>query len=109
MKKLVQKSVLLGLGAASLTRKKVVQLVGPLVKEKLLSNKDAMNVVKKVMTEGAREKKRIDKIISVELNKAKSVAKKTGVKARKGARAVKRVAKTGARKVKRAAKALRKR
>lgn len=88
MKNLVKKSLLLGLGAASLTRKKIQRLVGPLIRENLISKKDAAKIVKKVVAEGEREKRRIKKLIAVEIKKAKPLVKKAGSKAKKSAKGI---------------------
>lgn len=65
MKELIRKSVLLGLGAASLTKEKVDNLVAELVKRKAINTKDGRWIAKQVLNDLARNKKRLERLSAI--------------------------------------------
>lgn len=109
VKGFVRESFLIGLGAASLTKKKAEALAKSLVKKGILSRKDGAGLVRKILAEANSERKRIEKFvkgeIKRELRKVSPVIKKAGAKAAKeGKKAVKKGAAKAGRIVKSAAK-----
>lgn len=88
MKGLLKKGVLVGIGAASLAKKKVVGIVKPLVKRRAINRKQAKELVKKVIAASSAERKRVERIIAAELKRAKPIAKKVAKKVVKKAKKV---------------------
>jgi len=66
MKDLIKKTFLLGVGTASLTKKKAEKVVNRLVKKDLLKKKDGVALVKNMIAEANKERKRIQKFIETE-------------------------------------------
>lgn len=59
MKGLVKKAFLIGLGAASLTKTQAEKKIKGLVKKSALSTKDGREILRKVLAEANKERKRI--------------------------------------------------
>lgn len=66
MKELIKKSVLLGLGAASLTKEKVDKLVAEFVRRKAITTKDGKWLAKQILGELAKNKERIERLSKIE-------------------------------------------
>ena len=66
MKDLIKKSILLGLGAVSLTKEKVDKLAAEFVKRKIITTKDGKWLVKRVLKELAKNRERLDKLGKIE-------------------------------------------
>ncbi|MAG91262.1 hypothetical protein CMO83_01135 [Candidatus Woesearchaeota archaeon] len=75
MKELIKKSMLLGLGAASLSKDKVDKLVKRFVRNKTITAKDAKWVKKQVLNELAKNRKRLEKLSRLKTEKLKKKAK----------------------------------
>ena len=111
IKGFIKESFLIGLGAASLTKKKAETLAKSLVKKGILSRKDGADLARKILTEANNERKRIENFVKTEikreLKKARPIVRKAGAKAvrkgektaRKGVSMAKRIAKKAARRV----------
>jgi len=109
IKGFVKESFLVGLGAASLTKKKAEALAKSLVKKGILSRKDGAGLVRKILAEANSERKRIEKFVKGEIKRElKNITpaiKKAGARAtREGKKAVKKGAAKAGRMVKNAAK-----
>lgn len=98
MKELVRKSVLLGLGAASLTKEKVDKLVAEFVKRKAITTKDGRWLARQILEELGRNKKRLERLskIQAEILKRKA-SEMEKVLMEKGVKTAKRLLKTGKR------------
>ena len=92
MKKLLRKSFLIGLGVASLTKKRAEKSVKKLIKKGLITKKDGDGLIRKMLVEANNERKRIEKFMAAEIKrefkkakpylmKAKAEAKKKGIRA----------------------------
>lgn len=96
MKNLIRKSILLGIGAASMTKEKIDELVGEFVKKKAITTKEGEWVARKVLSEIAKNKRRLEKLAKMQAevleNKAKSLEKKLLKHGRKTARKILRMA-----------------
>lgn len=66
MKDLIKKSFLLGLGAASLTKKQAEKVVNELVKRNAVTIREGRDLLKKVQKAAKQEQKRIGKFASQE-------------------------------------------
>lgn len=92
MKRLLRKSFLIGLGAATLTKERAEKSIKKLIKRGLLTKKDGDGLIRKMLMEANKERKRIEKFMTAEmkkeLKKARPYLMKAKAKAkRKGARA----------------------
>lgn len=80
MNKVIRSAILLGFGAASLTKEKTENAIKAFVKKGAISTKEGRALVKTVITEGMKEKSRIVSLIKTEGGKlkkeAEAVAKK---------------------------------
>ena len=76
MKEIVRKSFLLGLGAASTTKSNAEKVIKGLVKRNAVTLKEGEDMLKKIISEAANEKKRIKKFAEQE---AKRIAGKLGI------------------------------
>lgn len=96
MRHLIKKSILLGIGAASLTKEKIDKLVGEFVKKRAITTKDGKWVARKILREIAKNKRRLEKLAKMQAevlgNKAKSLEKKLIKHGRKTAKKILRMA-----------------
>ena len=72
MVRLIEKSVLLGLGVLTLTRDKVVQAVNSLVEEGAVEAEEAAGIVDKLVARGQEEREELRKLVRDELDKARA-------------------------------------
>lgn len=72
MHKAARKMLLMGLGALSLTREKVEQLVDELVKKGEMDNVEAKGFTDELLRRGEKEREMLKKIITDEINKLKN-------------------------------------
>lgn len=70
MMELLKKAVLTGLGAVSLTRKKVEEVVAELVKEGELSEAQGRKLVEALVKEGSQQKEEMARKISAAVSEA---------------------------------------
>ena len=68
MENLLKKFTYIGIGAASLTRKKAQKAVQTLIKEGAITTKQGTVLVKKIVNEANKERKKLEKIL---INEAK--------------------------------------
>ncbi|MDP3765616.1 MAG: hypothetical protein Q8R04_03820 [Nanoarchaeota archaeon] len=80
MKGLIKKSMLLGLGAVSLTKEKVDNLVAELVKRKAITTKDGKWLAKQVLNELARNKKRLERLSAMQAEIFRKKARKLEIR-----------------------------
>jgi polyhydroxyalkanoate synthesis regulator phasin len=66
---LIEKSLLLGLGVATLTRDKVVQFVNKLVEEGEVKAEEAPNIIEKLVARGKENREELRKLVQEELDK----------------------------------------
>ncbi len=97
-KKQIQKGLLIGLGALSLTKKSAEKVVKSLVQNRLLGKQEAKALAKKVLSEIKKANAKLDKLVIAEakkqLAKAKPAIRKYSSKAnREGERVAKNLAK----------------
>ena len=89
MKELIRKSMLLGLGAASLTREKISGLMKEFVKRKAITAKDGKMLFRQVLKEAIKHKSRIEKLGTMHAaalkQKAKSIERHIMKRGRKAA------------------------
>lgn len=90
MRELIKKSILLGLGAASLTKEKIDKLAAELVKRKAITTKEGKWLAKEVLREIAKSKERVrrlgvlqSRILSEKARKAEKKLLKRGRRAAK--------------------------
>ena len=76
MKDVLRKGLLLGLGAASLTKKKTEKIVKELVKKGAVSSKEGNVLAKKVLSQANKQQARLRKIGEAE---AKKILRKIGI------------------------------
>src|SRR3989338_7545192 len=76
MKDLLRKSMLLGIGAASLTRKKAEKVARELVRKGAVSSREGETLVKKVLSETKKQQAKMRKTGEAE---AKKALKKMGI------------------------------
>ena len=69
--RLIEKSLLLGLGVLTLTRDKVVQTVNSLVEEGEVKAEDAPGIIDRLVTKGEEEREELRKLMQEELDKLK--------------------------------------
>lgn len=98
MKELIRKSMLLGLGAASLTKEKIDELIAEFVKRRAITTKDGKWLARQILEELGRNKKRLEKLsrIQAEILKRKA-GKIEKVLMKRGAKTAKRLLKKGKR------------
>lgn len=82
MKKLLRKSFLIGLGIASLTKRRAEKSIKKLVKKGLITKKDGDGLIIKMLVEANKERKRIEKFIAAEMKRELKKAKPYLIKAR---------------------------
>lgn len=92
MRELIKKSILIGLGAASLTKEKIDNVVAEFIRRKIITTKDGRWLVKQVLKELAKNKERLDKLTRLEgqlLGKeAKSIEKRLIKRGRRTAKKI---------------------
>lgn len=95
-KELLRKGFLLGLGAASLTTKKINEVVKDLQKKGKINSKEGEELVKKFLKEADSERKRVQKFVEGEIKRVsknktkKKPAKKKAVKKKTAKKRVKK-------------------
>ncbi|MBE9508955.1 MAG: hypothetical protein IMY86_13015 [Chloroflexi bacterium] len=78
---LIEKSLLAGLGALTLTRDKVKQFVDKLVEEGEVKPEEAPGVVDRLVSRGEAEREELRKLVRDELDKTRFVASRKDVEA----------------------------
>jgi len=81
MTRLIEKSLLAGLGMLTLTRDKVVQFVDKLVEEGEVKPEEAPSIVDKLVSRGKEEREELRKLVREELDKTRFVASRKDVEA----------------------------
>ncbi|MBS3131528.1 hypothetical protein J4212_03805 [Candidatus Woesearchaeota archaeon] len=76
MKDAIKKSFLLGLGAASLTKKKAEQVAGQIAKRANLDSKGAKDIARTFISAADRERKRMQKLAESEAGRMAKEAEK---------------------------------
>ena len=79
MRDLIKKSLLIGLGAASLTKEKIDEIMDEFVKKKAITTKDGKMLAREVLKELARGRKRLENLGRLESGlrkKAKGLEKR---------------------------------
>lgn len=76
MKEILRKGLILGLGAASLTRRKAEKTVKELIKKGAVNSKEGRILVKRVLGEAKKQEAKLRRIGEAE---AKKVLKKVGI------------------------------
>jgi polyhydroxyalkanoate synthesis regulator phasin len=69
MKEMVKKAFLLGLGAASLTKTAAQKKIKALVKKGAISSKDSREMLRKILAEANKERKRIQEFSKAEVKR----------------------------------------
>jgi len=69
MKDLIKKFVYLGVGAASITSKKAKNAVKVLIKEGAITTKQGTKLVRKMMSEANKERKKLENVLIREAKK----------------------------------------
>lgn len=77
MKDLIKRFAYIGIGAASLTRKKAQKAVKVLTKEGAITANQGKSLIKKLMNEANKERKKLENIL---INEAKKEIKKMNKK-----------------------------
>ncbi len=67
----IEKSLLMGLGALSLTRDRIVQFVNEMVKEGEVKPEEASDIVDRLVTRGEQDREEMRKLVRDELDKLK--------------------------------------
>ena len=67
--RLIEKSILLGLGVLTLTRDKIVQAVNSLVEEGEVKAEEAPSIIDKLVARGEEEREELRKLMRDELDK----------------------------------------
>ncbi len=75
MKEIVKKSFLLGLGAASITKAKAEKIARELAKKGAVNTKDRRQLVRRVLEEANKERKRVQSLVKKEADR---IIKKAG-------------------------------
>ena len=75
MVRLIEKSLLLGLGVLTLTRDKVTQFVDKLVKEQEVDPEDAPGIVDRLVARGEEEREELRKLVRQELDRLTPVSR----------------------------------
>src|SRR3989338_2283844 len=88
MKDIVKKSFLLGLGAASIAKKKAEKVVVELVKKRAISKKDGQQILNVIKNHAADEGKRIARFAEQE---ASRIAKQLGIASKSKAQKAKKM------------------
>ena len=88
MRDIVKKSFLLGLGAASIAKKKAEKVVTELVKKKAVSKKDGQQMLNTIKKHTADEGKRIARFAEQEANR---IAKQLGIASKSKAQKAKKM------------------
>ena len=92
MKEIVKKSFLLGLGAATLTKKQVDKIIKDLVRKNAVTLKESRDIIKKMGKAADSERKRISKFAQQEASRVVSqmgvVSKPHIDKVKKGLRSI---------------------
>jgi len=107
---IIKKGLLTGIGAASIAAEKAEKIVKMVVAKGLISRKDGAGLVRKLITEAERERKRIEKIVSSEVgkqikktkpfvSKGKKIVRKGISKARSSVRKARRIAEARGKKI----------
>jgi len=78
---LIEKSLLAGLGALTLTRDKVKQFVDKLVEEGEVKPEEAPGVVDRLVSRGEAEREELRKLVRDELDKTRFVASRKDIEA----------------------------
>ncbi len=106
MGRILRKSLLTAIGTASFAATNANKILKVVAKKGLISTQDARSLVSKLVKEAEREKKRVKKIIAVELKKqagkAKPIVRKGKKKVKKAVASAKRKAKIAKRGVQKA-------
>jgi polyhydroxyalkanoate synthesis regulator phasin len=76
MANIVEKALLMGLGAWSLTREKVSEAVNELVQEKEVEPEEARKLVDALVTKGEKEREELRKMIRQEMDQVRPVTRK---------------------------------
>lgn len=79
MARLIEKSLLLGLGVLTLTRDKVVQVVNSLIEEGEVKPEEAPNIIDRLVARGETEREELRKLVRDELDKTRFVASRKDV------------------------------
>jgi polyhydroxyalkanoate synthesis regulator phasin len=74
MARLIEKSLLLGLGVLTLTRDRAVQFVNKMVEEGEVKLEEAPGVIDKLVARGKDEREELRKLVREELDKVRSHA-----------------------------------
>lgn len=72
MARLIEKSLLLGLGLLTLTRDKVVNFVNSLVEEGEVKAEEAPSVIDRLVARGEEEREELRRVVREELEKARA-------------------------------------
>ncbi len=113
MADIIKKGLLTAIGTASIAVEKANKILSDIKKKRLISTKDAKNLIKRLVAEAERERKRINVIISEELRKqakkAKPVVREGKIAAKRAFSNTKKKAEKTGRKVKKAQRTAEKR
>ena len=72
MVRLLEKSILLGIGVLTLTRDRIVQIVNNLVEEGEVKPEEAPNIVDRLVARGEEEREELRRLLRDELDKARA-------------------------------------
>ena len=72
MKGIIKKAFLIGLGAASLTKAQAEKKIKEIVKKSDLNTKDGREMLKRVLSEANKERKRVQQFSKAELKRARA-------------------------------------
>lgn len=72
MARLIEKSLLLGLGLLTLTRDKVVNFVNSLVEEGEVKAEEAPSIIDRLVARGEEEREELRRVVREELEKARA-------------------------------------
>ena len=72
MKEIIKKAFLLGLGVASLTKAQAEKRIKALVKKGAVSTKDSRAILRKVLAEANKERKRIQEFSKAEIKRVQA-------------------------------------
>lgn len=75
MDKTIRNALLLGLGAASLTKKQIKTQIDKLVKNGNLNAKEGEEMVRKLINEGQKQRKNVDALVKRELKRVHAFTK----------------------------------
>ena len=88
MKDLIKKSLLMGIGAASLTKEKVDKLLDEFVKRKAITTKDGKWLAKQVLKDISKNAERIEKLGGLQKRVLSAKAKGLEKRGRKAAKII---------------------